>query len=280
MPLTLEGYFGRGTTAWVKERLMRHPLAALPGANVIITVSECVRGDVIRVLDFDPGRVVVVPNMVRAPFAPKADAEAWLAACGIWLPPRPRVLSVGHQGAYKNLPLLIRAMTEPGLRAANLVRVGSRLRGDLAELASRRDVLERTTELGYLDGEALAAVYSACDALAQPSLYEGFGVPVLEAMACGLPVVCSNGGALPEVVGDAGLVVPLEGRDEPASFAEAIERVLNDGELARRLRAAGLERARAYEPARVIPRLVDAYRCALAVAGGATLERVLGARDD
>ena len=109
----------------------------------------------------------------------------------------------------------------------------------------------------------LALIYSACDVLAQPSLGEGFGVPVVEAMACGLPVVCSDGGALPEVVGDAAVVVPLASEDFPRRLADGLALVLCEPGLASMLRARALSRAEEFRPAAVIPRLAQVYRAAI-----------------
>ncbi|GMV37993.1 MAG: hypothetical protein AMXMBFR61_25010 [Fimbriimonadales bacterium] len=114
-----------------------------------------------------------------------------------------------------------------------------------------------THELGYVPDESLPALYSAADAFFFPSLYEGFGLPVLEAMACGCPVVCSDGGALPEVVGDAALVVPA--RDERA-WTEAIGRVLGSPDWRAKLAEKGVERARMFSWRDTAERTVEVYR--------------------
>jgi glycosyltransferase involved in cell wall biosynthesis len=118
---------------------------------------------------------------------------------------------------------------------------------------------------GFVAPEDLPLLYAGATALVCPSLDEGFGLPVLEAMACGTPVVCARAGALPEVAGHAALYV--DPRDV-ADIAAGLRRILQDAELRRTLRARGLERARAFEPRATTARLVDALEALAAGPGG------------
>jgi len=111
--------------------------------------------------------------------------------------------------------------------------------------------------LGLVDDKDLPALYAAADAFAFPSLYEGFGLPPLEAMACGVPVIVANNSSLPEVVGDAALLV--DARDE-AGLAAALERVLSDGDLRSALRARGRRQAATYTWQRAAAKLLSVYR--------------------
>jgi glycosyltransferase involved in cell wall biosynthesis len=123
--------------------------------------------------------------------------------------------------------------------------------------------LERMTgdgsvvKIGHVPNEVLAALYRRANAFVFPSLAEGFGLPVAEAMACGAPVVASRISSLPEVCGEAGLLVDPEDADD---IAAAIARMLKDQGLRRRLRDRGLERVRAFSPEAVVPRLFEVYR--------------------
>lgn len=265
MPLLLEGHYRGRFEAWFDSTLLRRSIEGMCTSERIIAVSANTARDISSHLDVDPARIAVVPNMLAEEYRRRAAPEQWLARNGVRLPPRPRILSVGHTRPYKNLELLLAALAEPDLAGTSLVRCGSPLTGDQRALANRLGLASRIVELGHQEPEALAHIYNACDALAQPSRYEGFGVPVIEAMACGLPVVASDGGALKEVAGDAGLVVGL-GSGGPAdarAFAEGLGRVLCDPIVARRLTACGLARAETYRPGAVLPRLMAVYRAAI-----------------
>lgn len=260
MPFTLPGYHRSARERVVKQAFLRHSLAGFRRADRVIAVSEFTAREATRLLDLPPHLVTVVPNMVRRVFRPmeRAVAEAALATAGLVLPSGPRVLSVGHAGPYKNLEFLLRVMAQPGLRQVTLIRVG-RLTERQRALATDLGVAERIVYAGGVSDEALTALYGAVDVLAQPSRAEGFGLPVIEAMACRLPVVVSDCGALPEVVGDAGIVVPLGGEAAVERFAEAVEGLMSNARLRDQFRGLGLVRAATFHPDRVVPRLVEVY---------------------
>lgn len=260
MPFTLPGYHRTVRERVVKQAFLRRSLAGLRRTDQVIAVSEFTAREAIELLDLPPRLVTVVPNMVRRAFRPmeRPEAEKVLAAAGVVLPIGPRVLSVGHAGPYKNLEFLIRVMAQPGLREATLVRVG-RLTEHQRALATDQRVAERIMYAAGVSDEALAALYSASDVLAQPSRAEGFGMPVVEAMTCGLPVVVSDGGALPEVAGDAAIVVPLGGNMAVERFAEALEALLFDSAVRRSYCQQGLARASLFRPELVVPRIVSIY---------------------
>lgn len=220
---------------WYGAVYTRYQRVLLPAlarrARRVLTPSEFARSEIVDRLGIDADRVAVVPNGVDERFSPRADAARARAALGL---ERPYVLAVGTRIARKNLG----ALTLTALRAAaaglELVTVGSG-RGYMREeqgLALR--------SLGYVPDEHLPGLYAGARALAMPSLYEGFGLPCLEAMAAGTPVVAANRGALPEVCGDAALIVDPDDRE---ALAEAVLSAAGDEELRSRLVAAGLERA-------------------------------------
>ncbi len=199
-------------------------------ARIVITVSEFSRGELIELLRLEPAKVHVVPDGVDERFAPAIDPGPALAAYGF---SRPYVLVVGTVSARKNLAALepaARALRERGI---GLVVAGSDrgyLRG--AETSLRR--------LGYVPERLLPCLYAGARAVAIASHYEGFGLPCLEAMACGVPVVAVARGALPETVGDAALLA------EPAELTAAVLAAACDDGVRAPLAAAGPRRAARY----------------------------------
>ncbi len=159
---------------------------------------------------------------------------------------RPYVLHVGTIQPRKNLSLLIEAFAEAARDSVDgpelLVLAGARGWGDCDPIrhAFQCGIADRVRELGYVARDELSALYSGALAAVVPSLYEGFGLTALEAMACGTPVAASNASSLPEVVGDAGLLFDSRSVVECAS---ALRRLASEPDLRSRLRSAGLERA-------------------------------------
>lgn len=199
----------------------------------VITVSEFSRQELIELAGLDPARITVIPGGVDARFRPDADAERVRAHYGL---SGRYVLTVATDGARKNL-----ASLEPA--AARLAREGVELvwaGGSRPHIASGAAV--GLHGLGYVEEGDLPGLYAGAIAFAFPSRYEGFGLPCLEAMACGTAVVASDRAALPEVCGSAALLV--DPGDE-AGLTEAIMRVVDDAALREELRRAGLARAAA-----------------------------------
>jgi glycosyltransferase involved in cell wall biosynthesis len=187
-------------------------------ARLVITVSEFSRRELRELLGVD---AVVVPGGVDERFSPEAQLPM----------DRPYVLTVASRTARKNLGAL--EETARRLRAAGMELVAAggdrpQFRDDAGPSGVR--------SLGHVPDDHLPGLYAGAECFVLPSLYEGFGLPCLEAMACGTPVVASNAGALPETCGDAALLV--DPRD-PSAIADAVERAIGD----ERLRTAGLTRA-------------------------------------
>jgi len=224
-------------------------------ADAIIAVSHRVKEDIVRVLRVPEGRVHVVPE---APGLRPDDEESSPPL------PHPYILSVGTLEPGKNHRALLRAFSRlkgKGL-AHKLVIVGQRgwmyegLPRLVAALGLEGDVLFP----GYLPREELARYYRGAALFVFPSLYEGFGLPPLEAMAFGLPVVASAAGALPEVLGDGALLV--DPKDDEA-LAAAMERALTDEGLRRELKRRGLARARRFSWQETARRTIAIYRAVL-----------------
>jgi glycosyltransferase involved in cell wall biosynthesis len=238
------GWYSRGYAAW--QRLLLPILARR--AKRIVTVSSFSRAELVELLRVDEARLEVVPGGIDPRFNPDADTQPVRRALGL---ERPYVLCVASHTARKNLAALLPAAAALRPEGIEVVVAGGYRPQFAAETGLRGLRL-----LGHVDDALLPGLYAGAEAFALPSLYEGFGLPVLEAMAAGTPVVTTTAGALPETAGGAALLV-----DDPAELAAALIAALDEPE---RLRAKGLERARAFTWERTA-RAIDAV-CASAAA--------------
>jgi glycosyltransferase involved in cell wall biosynthesis len=231
-------------------------------ADFVLTDSENTRNDVICLLGAAPEQVEVVPGGVEAWFRPVEDAPRLSALRRrLGVGERPFILSVGVIEPRKNLRVLFdayRLLRDRRALPHRLVVVGKHgwLWEDIVEHAKSSPYHEDISLVGFVSEEDLPAMYSAASVFAYPSLYEGFGLPPLEAMACGTPVVTSSSSSLPEVVGDAGLQVDAHDAD---GLAAALELVILDDSLRRTLRERGLERARTFTWKAAAEKLVAVY---------------------
>jgi len=224
-------------------RTFKARMTQLAEARVVIAISAATRATLERYTQVPSERIVVIPYGVNPAFTRLEHARrSRRESAGV--DDRARVvLQVATKGRYKNTPALLRAFAQLQGRVADvtLVRLGAPLHSDEAELAHKLGIATSIRHVGMIRGDRiLAEWYSAADVLAFPSLWEGFGWPPLESMACGTPVVASNIPAISEVVGDAGVLVSPE---DPSEMAHALERVLMDAAWNCSLRKKGLERA-------------------------------------
>jgi len=235
-------------------------------ADLVLADSQNTKDDVVELLHVPAERVWVVPAGVEPRFHRVADATELARVQQAYGLTRPFILSVGTLQPRKNFTGLIEAYHL--LRAQHhvphqLVIVGGK--GWLYEPILRRvaelGLQEEVRFLGFAADADLPALYSLADLFAWPSFYEGFGIPVLEAMACGTPVVASNVSSLPEVVGDAGLMVtPGDGE----ALADALRRLLTDATLRADLIARGHAQAARFTWERAAQLLLQAYQQAAA----------------
>lgn len=229
-------------------------------------ISECTKDDLCERWGVDPGVVTVsYPAADRGRFHPFRDDAVRLDALerhGI--PDEPYLLCVNTLEPRKNTLAVLEAFLacsrEPAFGGVNLVLTGGQGWNDEAlqeRLGGSHPALGRVLRTGFVEDQDLAALYSGALAFVYPSLYEGFGLPVLEAMQCGIPVITSNTSSLPEVAGDAGLLIdPLD----PTALANAMLKLTTDSALRTVLASRSLQRAAMFTPERFIDSTVEIYR--------------------
>jgi glycosyltransferase involved in cell wall biosynthesis len=249
----------QGRVAWsLKERVAVHQ------ASLVLTPSEASRRDVARVFRLNPAAIRVVPEAADPVFRPTADDDASTNALNSYGIPSeaPYFLYVGGLSPHKNLLRLIEAFALGAPPTTRLVLVGD-LRDnfhthvpELRALIEKLALSNRVIFTGFVPDDQLALLYGRALALVQPSLLEGFGLPPVEAMACGTPVLHSTAGSLPEVIAGAGLAFdPLNVQAQ----AEAIRRISADPDLRADLAWRALERAAHFNWSRVGDQLLGAF---------------------
>jgi glycosyltransferase involved in cell wall biosynthesis len=226
-------------------------------ASLILTPSQASRDDAVRLLGIDPGRVRIIPYAAPDDFRPAAEGPEALAEYGIH---PPYLLYVGTLEPRKNLPRALRAFARiaASYPDCRFVLVGQRgwSYDDVLRESARPELRARVLLPGYVAEAHLPLLYTHAAAFVYPSLYEGFGFPVVEAMACGTPVITSRSSSLAEIAEGAALVVdPL---DEDA-LMEAMAAVLADAGLRADLRARGLARVAQYSWEQTARLTVQAY---------------------
>ena len=223
-------------------------------ADRILTDSIFSRDEIVAAYQIDPECIDVVPLGVAPEFSPNRAVTR-----------EPFVLHVGDLHPRRNLPLLVDAVlalrqNEPACSRLRLILAGADF-GVLADL--RRQASAAPDALGFVgkpDDTGLLDLYRRAAVFAYPSRYEGFGLPLLEAMACGTPVVAAAAGSLPEIVGDA---APLLSPDDPGSWRGMIRRILTEPALGADISARALVRARSFTWDRTARGTLDCYRRAL-----------------
>ena len=255
LPASTKSRWVRTWKTWLKLQCQR--------AGAIVTVSDYSANDIVRILKVDRWKIHVIANAIEPMrLEPKIRAADFLAERGI---SGSVLLYVGRADPYKNLVGLLRAFElvrskygEP----IHLIIAGERdPRYMQAEDEMHRLGLEKRVHfMGYLSEDELQCCYKSARVFVFPSLYEGFGLPPLEAMSLGVPVVSSNRTAMPEVLGDAAVYVNPE---SPEEMAEGILKVLADSGLARRLSRAGKERAKQFSLLEMGRRHLELYEALL-----------------
>lgn len=245
---------------------MKMVSAAARRARAVLTVSEAAKKDIIRTLGIPPERVHVTYNAIDPGMRPITDPAALERMRGNFGIAREYLLYFGGFDVRKNVERVIRAFhaARTGFRhpwqlvlAGSLNLVGHPLYPDPRPLAAALGLEKDVVVTGRVSNEEKALLYSAATAFVFPSLYEGFGIPVLEAMACGAPVITSNVSSLPEVAGDAALLVDPTSVD---ALTEAMLKMLNDAGLREEMRQRGFRRAARFSWDDSAARTLDVYR--------------------
>jgi glycosyltransferase involved in cell wall biosynthesis len=257
----LPGLFPRRTELRLKLTV---PLSARR-SRAVITISEFTRQRITHHYHIDPGRIVVTPLGVGDQWRPLPTEDSLAKLVGLSLPAS-FVLAVGNLHPRKNIPRLIKAVAaarRAGAGDLHLVLAGQRWWrvSDIDRAIEEVAAVDWVHFLGYVDDELLVALYNAACVVSYPSLYEGFGLPVLEALACGAVVVASNASSIPEVAGEAAILVdPLDER----ALAEAVGAAATDQNLRSKLRQAAVRQASGFTWDICAAKTVAAYRMALA----------------
>jgi glycosyltransferase involved in cell wall biosynthesis len=217
-------------------------------AEKILTVSEFTRAQIVEWSGVPADKVINVGCGVDSAYQPEGNVYGLSS---------PYLLCVSNRKQHKNEFRIVEAFAKADLETRNhLVFTGTTI-PDLARCIDRHGLTGRVDFLGTVPEDKLASLYRGAQALIFPSLYEGFGLPALEAMACGTPVITSNVTALPEVAGDAALLVDPAAVEEIAS---AVRRIVSDAPLRRQLREKGLLRAKSFTWDKTIARTQSLFQ--------------------
>ena len=251
--------------------MLRSLLASLvPARDIVVAVSKFTKDDFCALSGFPPDRVVVAHLSAGERFRPVQDPERLAKVRARWgLQDHPFLLSVANPQPRKNIPLLVRSFFGVAARlpswTGRLVLVGNPKAGFGVEaidqeVARKPEFADRVVRASGVSDEDLAGLYSACEGFVFPSTYEGFGLPVLEALQCGAPVICSNRSSLPEVVDNAAILV--DPSDE-AALVEAIVGLVSSPDRREQLRVLGIEHAGKFSWQASADSVVKAYFMAL-----------------
>ncbi len=263
--LRVPQYFVAGFSRYLHGAVSR----AVRRAERILADSESTRRDLLELLHVEPERVSVLLPGVERRFQPIEDVDALSRVRRRYQLPKRFILGLGTLQPRKNFAGLIEAFARligDGREfwpadSLHLVIAGGKgwMYEEIIQLVEDLDLGARVRFPGFVDDEDLPALYSLADVFAFPSWYEGFGLPVLEAMACGTPVVAADNSSLPEVVGEAGILVPA---DDSSSLAEAVARLLTDKPLRAKLVAAGRAQAQRFTWESAARQLLEEYEAA------------------
>jgi glycosyltransferase involved in cell wall biosynthesis len=251
-------------TSWDGRVLFRRRIRHSLTSDHIVSISDATKRAMVELFNVNPDRILTTPLAPSQQFHPQATgaAESFLKSKG--LAPG-YVLYLGGYSRRKNVPVVLAAFARAAATTGTLHlvlagKVAAEGQRALTDIANDLGIADRIRWIGEVGETDLPLLYACAGAFVYPSQYEGFGLPVIEAMACGVPVVAGSGGAMAEVAGDGAVILDsfdIEG------FATALVALLTKKELAAHYRAKGIARARAFSWNKTAAATVDAYKAAL-----------------
>ena len=243
IPLVMDGMYGRTALSPLGNKTYKYILSGILKAKKVIAVSESTKRDLIKYLKCNEENIIVVYSGVDSRFKKENELGHLEEIKRKYnLPDSKYLLHVGNCNWYKNIPGILHSLKMLLSKDIDiiLIKVGEQFTKEQKELINKLGLNERIYHLGLLSDEELISVYNLASVLIYPSIYEGFGFPVLEAMACGTPIVASKVASLPEIVDRAALLVDPNSSKE---IFEAIYGILSNNDLRVSLISQGLRRA-------------------------------------
>jgi glycosyltransferase involved in cell wall biosynthesis len=247
--------------SWYKDKYYTYIYKSAVRADVIVSSSYSTKKDIVQIYGIEPEKVrVVYLGVNRKIFNTAVDSrcEYFMKKYDI---PEMFILTVATSVKRKNIPVLLEVygnLSKKGIREKMVVVAGSQpVKEEITEMVKEKNMQDNVLCLSEVTIDSLTCLYKKADLFVFPSLYEGFGLPVLEAMACGCPVIVSNVSSLPEIAGDAGLLIDPHSVDEIAS---AIENVLSDSQLREDMKQKGLERAKQFSWEKTAEDILNIYK--------------------
>jgi glycosyltransferase involved in cell wall biosynthesis len=248
----------------VSRRAWIYSVKGIRYADRIIAVSSATAKDTTEILNIDPSRITVIPNAVEAVFQPlpKSEVAAFRQQQGI-APETLCLLNVGSNHPRKNIGTILKAIAilKDKELPIHFYKAGADFTAEQKQFIQTQGLEHSVRYVGKPDKSTLVQLYNAADILVAPSLYEGFGITLLEALACGTPVITSNTSAMPEVVGDAGILVVPTSADE---IAAAVARLYHDPTYYQEIVTCSLARAQAFTWEKTAEKVAEVYASMLA----------------
>lgn len=249
----------QGAVAKLRKWLEKAVPRSLARANHILADSESTKQDLTEIFKISPETITVVGAGVEERFQPVTDTQALAAVRRRYRLPDQFILGLGTLEPRKNFTGLIQAFSQSPVRETHhLVIAGGKgwLYDDIFTAAETSPVANRIHLIGFVADEDLPALYTLANVFAYPSHYEGFGIPVVEAMACGTPVVCADNSCLPEVAGQSALLVPAT---DSEALAVALQRLATELALRQQAIAEGFRQAQKFNWPAAARRLLNVY---------------------